>query len=636
MLSLLEGNFVKPGNSMKLKVANTIWQGWKSFEQYPKAAAGFSLLWLLLIGGAAFVWNLGSTGLIDETEPRFAEAARQMAETGDWITPYFNGHTRFDKPPLVYWLMAISYKLIGVNEWAARSPSALGAITLMGLGFYTLRSFGFPTSGAAKNRNRTRRQLWLSAWIGSALIALNPETLVWVHTGVSDMLLSGCMGGALLCFFMGYASQGKKDAGTRGRGDAETRKQGKQGKQGGNKPLPHSSLLTFPNSWYIAFYVLSALAVLTKGPVGVVLPGVIIAAFLIYLGKVREVLQEMGVVWGGLIFLVIALPWFVLVTLRNGSAYIESFFGYHNLERFTEVVNNHSAPWYFYFLVILVGFAPFSIYLPVAIARLRFWQRNFWCRQPRSAHLGLFALFWFAGIFVFFTIAVTKLPSYVLPLMPAAAILVALFWSEELTRTRSSKGNRGLLISGIVNVLFLLFLAGIFLYSPHLVGYDPAAPRLSELFAQSGIPLRGGIVWGATAVAAAVLLRQPQHWRWLGSVNLVGLIAFYIFVFTPTYLLIDQARQMPLRELAAIEREVRQPSEELLMVGYEKPSLVFYTQHPVKFFKQTSSAIAYLEKTSSSVLILSRPEKLEKIILKADKSESLAKQGAYQLIRVRY
>lgn len=168
----------------------------KQWENQPAFAWALSILWVVLIGWFAFIWKLGAIGLVDETEPLFAEAARQMTVTGDWITPYFNGETRFDKPPLIYWLMAIAYQTIGVNELAARLPSALAAIALMGLGFYTLRRFGFPSPAMAKPdasdgvaRSQVNQSLWWSAWIGSALIALNPETLVWARTGVSDMLL---------------------------------------------------------------------------------------------------------------------------------------------------------------------------------------------------------------------------------------------------------------------------------------------------------------------------------------------------------------------------------------------------------------------------------------------------------------
>src|SRR6476469_9463474 len=108
------------------------------FRNRPIAPKLLSLLWLCAIAWVGFLWNLGNIGLVDETEPLFAEAARQMTVTGDWITPYFNGATRFDKPPLIYWLMALAYRTLGVNEWAVRLPSALCAIGLTCLGFYTL------------------------------------------------------------------------------------------------------------------------------------------------------------------------------------------------------------------------------------------------------------------------------------------------------------------------------------------------------------------------------------------------------------------------------------------------------------------------------------------------------------------
>ncbi len=340
--------------------------------------------------------------MIDETEPLFAEAARQMTVTGDWITPFFNGETRFDKPPLIYWLMAIAYSALGVNEWAVRLPSAIAAMALVSLGFYTLCFFASQSleSGVqSQPSSKFKRPNWLCAGLGSALMVLNLETIVWARTGVSDMLLTGCMGGALLSFFLGYAQP--------------------------SKPAVQAC-------WYLAFYILIALAILTKKPVGIILPALIIGSFLLYLGNALAVLREMRVLLGGILVLAIALPWYGLVIRANGWAYINSFFGYHNLERFTSAVNHHEGPWYYHFPVVLLGFAPWSIYLPVAIARLQFWQRSHWRLRDRSTHLGLFALFWFMGVFGFFTIAVTKLPSYVLPLMPAAAILVALLWSEEI------------------------------------------------------------------------------------------------------------------------------------------------------------------------------------------------------------
>ena len=143
----------------------------RAWKKETKTLWMFSFLWLFIVSLIAFIANLGSIGLMDKTEPMFVEAARQMIVTGDWITPYWNGETRFDKPPLTYWLVGLSFKLFGVNEWAARIPSALAAIAVVFLGFYTLKNFGF---SRAKEQNTSLTKLWISAWIGVGIIALNP------------------------------------------------------------------------------------------------------------------------------------------------------------------------------------------------------------------------------------------------------------------------------------------------------------------------------------------------------------------------------------------------------------------------------------------------------------------------------
>lgn len=583
-------------------VLRSIQQRW---EKQPHFAWICSGLWLICLMGIAFWLHLGSTGLLDETEPLFAEAARQMRVTGDWITPYFNEATRFDKPPLIYWLMAIAYSL-GVNEWAVRFPSALAASLLTVFGFYTLRYFGLP-------RPATSNVSWWSAWIGSALIALNVQTIAWGRIGVSDMLLSGCMGSALLTFFWGYA-------------------------QSDQPPVR--------DRWYLGFYIFAALAVLTKGPIGVVLPGIIIVAFLLYLSNLRQVLGEMRLLRGSLLFLVITVPWYVLVILANGEDYVESFFGYHNLERFTRVVNDHSAPIWFYFLVVPLSFIPWAVYLPIAIARLRFWRPLRWRQQPRSTHLGLFALIWFAGIFGFFTVAATKLPSYTLPLLPAAAILVGLFWSDQMTRRSDSRANdRAVWITHLVNIGFALLLAIVAFYSPNWMGNEPEVPELATLVRQSGIMIWGGCIWLIVAVVElALLLRRQSYWIW--SVQLVGFVAFLLLTLLPAMSIIDTQRQLPLRQLAQTVVQVQQPEEPVLMIGYRKPSLVFYTQRPITFIAAPSDVPKQLKKLSRqlsrpkskvrSLLILGRPTKFKEAGIQPNAYETIAEAGVYRLARMRF
>ncbi|MEA5539870.1 glycosyltransferase family 39 protein [Limnoraphis robusta Tam1] len=621
-----------------LKIAKPLKQYWKSFDQHPKTSWGFSIFGLLLICSIAFLWNLGNTGLVDETEPLFAEAARQMVLTGDWITPYFNGETRFDKPPLVYWLMAVGYQVFGVNEWAVRFPSALAAIALTVGCFLTLRSFGFfPSNFPVDSRQKTR-QLWLSAWIGSAIAAFNPETLIWARQGVSDMLLSGCMGTALFCFFWGYVEEGKKTT------------ESPEGFSLSQLFLDFS----LPNKWYLSFYIFLGLAVLAKGPVGLVLPGLILTSFCLYLGNFRNVLHEVKPLVGGIIFTIIALPWYVLVILRNGQTYIDSFFGYHNIQRFTNVVNGHAAPWYFYFLVVLIGFMPWSIYLPLAIIRSHFWQRSFWRQQPRDHQLGLFGLFWLVGIFIFFSISVTKLPSYVLPAMPAASILIALLFSEsiiahnsEIQEIKASK-NRGILFTGGFNILFLVILGIASLYSPQFIGSDPAIIDLPAVVEKSGLHLRGGIIWLITAILIAWILRYPNQWRWLIAANLAGFMAFFMLLVNPAIFLIDEVRQLPLRQISQQISQLEKPQEELWMIGFRKPSVVYYSERHVVFYTVLDFFKGLMEDqpiynlfdsiqnrpNPSTIMVISRLKELERLGLQDQDYQILEEKGRYLLIRV--
>lgn len=569
-------------------------------EKYPLLMKALAALWIALIVGVVAWFRLGGIGLIDETEPLFAEAARQMTVTGDWITPYFNGATRFDKPPLVYWLMAIAYQVVGVNEWSARFPSALAITVLTMAGFYTLHRFGVPRPADGA---KPQGSVWLSALIGSAAIALNPQTFLWSRTGVSDMLLSGCMGVALCAFFCGYAQPAKPNIQAR---------------------------------WYLAFYIFSALAVLTKGPVGIVLPGLIIVAFLLYMGNFRAVLQEMRLLRGTLLFLLITLPWYIAVIWINGEAYINSFFGYHNLERFTRVVNNHSAPWYFYFVVVLLGFLPWSVHLPVAIARLRFWQLRYWRQQPRSTHLGLFALAWFVVIFGFFTIAVTKLPSYTLPLLPATGILVGLFWSDQMTR---APANRAVWISHVVNVVIFAVLAIAVYLSPNWLGNDPEMPNLAVLVRQSGLIWWSIIVWAIMAIGGLVLVLRRQG-RWLWALNLIGLAAFILIGLIPAGMIIDSQRQLPLRQLAETIVQVQYPNEPVVMIGFSKPSLVFYTQRPITYFsdidkvKRDLRRFARQNREADSLLLLGRSVKIREAELPPEEYQVIDQAGVYQLVRM--
>lgn len=635
---------------MKLSANRDVQKIVQPSSKAPKLAQVLlTILGLSLIGGLAFFWNLGSFNLLDETEPLFAEAARQMLVRGDWITPYFNEQTRFDKPPLIYWLIASAYRLFGVNEWGARFPSALSAFLLICFGFYTLYFYIKKTKKSSPDYQDKTLLFHPLPWLGAELMAFNAEMIAWGRIGVSDMLLTACLCSALLAFFLGYASREDRTL--------------------------TFKILSFELSnqnfkisdvWYLAFYILVALAVLTKGPVGIVLPVLIIGVFLIYLKQGGIVLKEMRPRRGTLIFLAITLPWYILVTLINGEDFINSFFGYHNLERFTQVVNNHSAPWYFYFIVVLVGFAPFSVYLPFAIASTQFWKRRYWQQQPRIQHLQLFALVWFASIFLFFTIAVTKLPSYVLPLMPAAALLVSLIWHEQVIEKQLSSSleveqnkikflkkekNFNLyvsfssipkILSGsiLTNIVFILLISIAIYWSPHWLGFNEDMPEFQPDLISSGILIQGSLIWLITALVINFLLWKRKL-SWILAVNILGFIAFFGFAAIPAYDLLDNHRQEPLREIAQIVVEQRKPGEELVMIGFKKPSLVFYTQNTVQYHQEPKDGIAYLQTVKArnsypeTLLIVGSDKILTQIKLPPQSYQLLTQKGSYQLIRAK-
>jgi 4-amino-4-deoxy-L-arabinose transferase-like glycosyltransferase len=572
----------------------------------PRTQLMISLGWILAIALITLFWGIGDIGLIDETEPLFVEASRQMLATGDWITPYFDGETRFDKPPLIYWLMVLCFKVFGVSEWAARVPSALAALGTVLLCFYVLRQHNPGLKPEVVSSQPQPSRSSLAAWLGATMLMLNLNTYFWGRTGYADMLLTACMGGSLLAFFMGYAQV--------------------------NSPQ-------IQRRWYGTFYVLTALAVLTKGPIAIVLPAAILGGFTLYLGNLRQVIREMQIFRGIFLILVLALPWYILVTLANGEAFIGSFFGYHNLTRFSSVVNQHSGPWYFHFLVILAGFLPWSAYLPVALYQTQPWRRKLWQGRSRSDQLGLYASIWFIVILLFFTVSVTKYFSYTLPLMPAAAILVSLLWTDAIQERphleRSHHDPQRGDLSRWFNVVLMAGLSwALFSCAPWLT-QDPWMPTLGAKFTEANIPFYGGVLWALAAVAAVLCILWRSNGLWL--VNAIAFLLFISVVLHPAVAIVDQARQLPLRELAkaAVAAQQSGTQQPIIMIGFRKPSLVYYTQQHVEYIELPSQLSAYLQKSSHpESFVITTPKLLAGTGLKPQQYQTLAQSGVYILVHL--
>ncbi len=496
-----------------------------------------------------FLWQLGSTGLVDETPPLFASAARAMAKTGDWLTPRVNGLPRYDKPPLVYWFMAFFYGLPGhihwdpLGTWAARLPSALSTLALMcALGDTVMR---WPQPGD-KHPRRTGVVVALA-------FGLSPLVLLWSRTAVSDPLLCCTLGLSLLIHWRRYAFKTS-------------------------------------HPWWLAWAFLG-LAVLTKGPVAVILTGLVLLVFGCLqkdLGRLWKITQPCR---GLLVTLCISLPWYLAELIVEGEPFWKSFFGYHNFQRFTSVVNSHLQPWWFFIPMMLLAslpFTPFLIYGLFRSSSSRHFDKVENNLDPPNS-LNNFAKAWLLSILLFFTFAATKLPSYWLPATPAAALLVG------LCSTLSFKQFKAIRYAWTFTILILILLSIILLVSADWIQFisDPEMPSLGSEIVKSGLALRGALIFSlASAFGIIAILRYES----IGLLPIqLMLMIFSLTTLVPLWSLGDDLRHFPVRKSAEILVKKNKSSEPFAMVGVMKPSLHFYTGKVVIYEGRSPQALVNLE-----------------------------------------
>jgi 4-amino-4-deoxy-L-arabinose transferase-like glycosyltransferase len=523
------------------------------------------LLVTLVLGLLLFVWRLGSTGLVDETPPLFAASARAMAETGDWLVPHVNGLPRYDKPPLVYWLMALVHRLPGqslwdpLGSWAAGLPSALAMVVLMLLLADTLRRW--PQAVGGRGGAEAAGLAPLAPPLVAALaFALSPLVLLWGRIGVSDALFTATLASSLLLCWRTYAD-------------------------------PHSR-------WWPPWPVL-AMAVLTKGPVALVLVALTLLLFAVLQADGSTLRRRLRPLTGLALAALLALPWYGLALLREGRPFWDSFIGYHNLQRFTAVVNHHLQPWWFFGPILVVASLPVTPLLLLGIGRalgLRPLRP-----QPLAAasSLNRFAACWLLAVLAFFTIAATKLPSYWLPATPAAGLLILLAGvggpaapapgGREVGRPAPGglspdRGrDRALERAWSLSLALCAFLGLAYLAGPLWVPLiqDPELPTLpAGILASGRLPLAGGCYLLAAALGSWWRLRP---WPLPLLLLQLPLVAFVPLALLPLWNLGDQLRGAPVRAMAEAVRRQARPHESLAMVGILKPSLHYYSRRVVLY-----------------------------------------------------
>lgn len=347
------------------------------------------LVWGLII---AFIilwfYSLGARTLVPTDEGRYAEMAREMVATGNWITPRLNGIKYFEKPPLQTWMNALTFKLFGLGEWQARLWTGLCGL----LGIVLVAHTG--------------RKLF-SERIGFTAAVVLASSFFWMalsHINTLDMGLSGMMTLALCGLLLAQ------------RNDASA---------------------TERRNWMLACWAGMALAVMSKGLIGLVLPGAVLVLYTFF-SRDWGIWKRLHPVAGLAVFLAITVPWFVLVA-RDNPEFLEFFFIHEHLQRFTSKVHNRAGPWYYFIPILLLGIFPW-----LGILFQSLWAGG----KQDMAPSGPFQpkkmlLVWTVFIFFFFSVSGSKLPSYILPIFPSLALLIAC--RLEVASARTLAATAGLL-----------------------------------------------------------------------------------------------------------------------------------------------------------------------------------------------
>lgn len=515
---------------------------------------------ILLVGAVVLFTNLGGPRLWDRDEPRNAGCAREMLERGDWITPYFNAELRTHKPVLLYWLIISAYGLFGVSEFSARFWSAALSIAT------ALLTYGLGCRLADR-----RVGIW------AALILVT--TLMFDVAGraaTPDAVLIFCVTLAIACYVHGELTPETL-------ANLDLR-----------RPLKLRSALTM--------YAAMGLALLAKGPVGLVLPTAVIGMFLLIMRQAHHepaisaaaTLMQRLVSWlrGGLgcfaprhflstcwdmrpglalaVSLAIAAPWYLWVGLRTDGDFLRGFFFEHNVGRAMQSFEGHRGGAWFYPIALLVGFFPWSVFAAPMLIDL---TRRL--RSPAAddrGRVGLILAVCWVGVWVtLFSIARTKLPSYVTPCYPALALLTAAFvvrWNARRSDVSETWGLAALVVLSIVGAVMVVGLP---------VVAERYLPQDGWLGLLGLLPLVGGIV--------ALVCRRKGRDQLTSMAMLTTAVAFTTMLCAVAAQRVDHYQHSD-RILAAIERQAERQSLEVgetengtLEVGAlggMEPSWVFY------------------------------------------------------------
>jgi 4-amino-4-deoxy-L-arabinose transferase-like glycosyltransferase len=529
-----------------------------------------SFLVIAVFSVLIFFNMLGAVPLFNPDEGLFAEPAREMLETGQYLTTLLNYVVRFTKPPLVIWAMALSYKIFGVNEFAARFFVAASACILV------LVTYMFA-------------QKFLGSRIAkiAALVLLTSPLFIGVgREAITDMPLSLFLASSIMSFYFAFRAK---------------------------------SIFA---KWL--GYVLVALAIMTKGPVGALLPGTIMLTYFYLRGQLREAWRFFSVPQGSLLTAIIALPWFIAEIWATKGAYFNEFILRENFARFTSVIDSHKGPIWYHVLVIMAGLFPWSLCLPAMIIAVSSTMTDeAWLQKAadgknqldsdlnpaknpldKVVHQGkrvlgalkkldereevlLLCALTALMIIVFFSLSVSKLLPYTLPAFPALSIMIAA-WLDYLCRTGQV---RKLLVGGGA---FALGYAAIFVLTPIFVQHMKDAPTSVIAVAK----LYSACAFGAVLLASLICLRKHLY----GGVMLFGFSLLLITCsFGPQFLKeLSYTLEENVAEYARFTAASQYP---IFLFDVRKPGVPFYCRRKVILAANRDALLSGLEKSEHAYVI---------------------------------
>lgn len=363
------------------------------------------ILFLSFFIGIFFFIGLGARPLFVPDEGRYAEIAREMVVNHDFVTPYLNGIKYFEKPALFYWLGAAAIKIGGLNLWSLRSINALLGLAGCLLTYLT----------ACKLYSRS------TGLLAAMILATSCLYFVMNHMVSLDLPVTVFLSATLYTFILGTQAATRRIA----------------------------------NRYFYAMAAAAALAVLTKGLIGIVFPLMIIGAWIITANQWR-LLTRLPIFRCLLIFILIAAPWHILVNHRNPEFFYFYFIEQHFLRYTTKEIGHYQPAWFFIPTLIL-GFFPWIVFLPQAIQKT--WPIQWKAKKIDPA--GLFLLLWPTLIFAFFSFSKSKLIPYILPVFPPLAILTARY-IELISKQKSQAGIKSgflalLILTAVIAYTFIQF-----------------------------------------------------------------------------------------------------------------------------------------------------------------------------------